>query len=189
MIRRNDGFTLIELLITVAVGAIITVIALPSYRTTIDSSNVASEINALQMDLTNARMEAIKQGINVLVCSSSNGLTCTGASPWTTGWITMIPASGTCTVASGTSALNNTPLRVHAAVATGDAVTFVPTSPNTSQAICFSRLGTGSIGTFRIVSSKGSTAPNQFNDQCLFVTGFGLPHLIAYGKTDSIGTC
>lgn len=47
MFRESDGFTLVELLITVAISAIILVVAIPSYNAYITKSNRADGINTL----------------------------------------------------------------------------------------------------------------------------------------------
>lgn len=85
----NKGFTLIELLVTMSIMAILLAIAVPSYQSVTTGMRMSSEINALSADISFARSEAIKQGLNVNVCSSSNASTCNSGSniSWATGWI------------------------------------------------------------------------------------------------------
>lgn len=86
---RASGFTLIEMLMTIAVAAILLVIAVPSFRYVTNSNRIASEINGLLGDLQFARAEAIKDGQTVTVCVSSNSTTCdgVGTTTWQNGWI------------------------------------------------------------------------------------------------------
>ncbi|MDF0604810.1 GspH/FimT family pseudopilin [Neisseriaceae bacterium TC5R-5] len=187
--KTSAGFTLVELIVTMAVAVIVLMIAVPSYRTVTESYQISSEINGLMGDVSYARSEAIRQGLNVLVCSSSDGRTCSAASSWGNGWVVMVPTNGSCTVTAGQTAQNAQPLRVQAALTSSNTISFSPTGSNTSQGVCFSRLGTSSTGKFTLMTSSAVSSPTQYNKQCLFVAAVGLPHIIAYGKTDAVGTC
>jgi type IV fimbrial biogenesis protein FimT len=87
-IGRAVGFTMIEMLMTIAIAAILTALAVPSFRYITNSNRIASELNGLLGDLQLARAEAIKEGRTVTVCQSSDTLTCTNDSTsWQGGWI------------------------------------------------------------------------------------------------------
>ena len=86
-IANASGFTMIELMMTVAIGAIVLVLAVPSFRYVTNANRIAAEINGLLGDLQFARAEAIKEGRTVTVCVSSNGTGCTGGTAWQNGWI------------------------------------------------------------------------------------------------------
>jgi type IV fimbrial biogenesis protein FimT len=88
-LNKLSGFTMVEMLITVAVAAVLLTIGVPSFRFVTNSNRVAAEINGLLGDMQFARSEAIKEGIPVTVCVSSDGLTCAGAAvtTWQSGWI------------------------------------------------------------------------------------------------------
>nr|WP_255496690.1 GspH/FimT family pseudopilin [Aquitalea sp. LB_tupeE] len=189
---KSAGYTLFELVIVMVIASIITAIAVAGYRTTLDSSNVSAEINALSADLAYARNEAIKQGQNVLLCATSNPAssspTCNNASSLATGWVVMLSGnSNTCTVSNGLAA--SAVLRVGPAVTTGDSITFAYSGSNTSNGICFSRLGTGTTGKFTVAAATASSSANQFNKQCLYVSNAGLLHVVKSGSTDSFGSC
>nr|WP_269325946.1 GspH/FimT family pseudopilin [Chromobacterium aquaticum] len=189
LVYRAKGFTLFELVITIAIAAIVLGLAATSYRSTIDSSNIVAELSDLKNDVMYARSEATRQGLNVLICSSSDGQTCSASSNWANGWIVMLPTGGGCTVSAGLTAQTGGLLRVRTSLSSGDSVTFAPSGSNTSQGICFSRIGSGSTGKFTLATATAATAPNQLNKQCLFVTAVGLPHTVAYGISDSVGSC
>ena len=177
-----------ELVIVIVIASIVTAMAVSSYRTTLDSSNVSAEIGALSLDLAYARNEAVKQGQNVLLCASSNGSTCNNSTSMASGWVVMLPgSSNTCTVSNGLAA--SAVLRVASAVTTGDSITFAYSGSNTSNGICFSRLGTGSTGTFTVATSRASSRANQFNKQCLYVSNAGLLHVVKSGVSDTFGSC
>lgn len=78
--HKARGFTLIELMVTIAVLAIISAIALPSFREMIIRMTVTSTTNELVGAINLARMEAVKRGTDVAVKSTSGG------SDWSSGW-------------------------------------------------------------------------------------------------------
>lgn len=82
--RKVLGFTLIELVVTVTIAMVLVSIAVPSFRTLTQNNRMTTQINDLIADLSYARSEAIKRRTNVSICTSSDGVTCTGGS-WTGG--------------------------------------------------------------------------------------------------------
>ncbi|MGA9422632.1 MAG: GspH/FimT family pseudopilin [Rhodanobacteraceae bacterium] len=88
------GFGLIELVITIAVAAILTAIALPSFTATMRSNRVASQANDLVTALNFARNEAVTrtQGVSVCAADTHAGLptTCGAATDWDQGWVAFI---------------------------------------------------------------------------------------------------
>jgi len=86
-IGRMLGFTMTEMLMTIAIAAILTSLAIPSFRYVTNANRIASELNGLLGDLQLARAEAIKEGRTVTVCQSTDGATCTNSTSWQGGWI------------------------------------------------------------------------------------------------------
>ncbi|ODS24880.1 hypothetical protein AB835_01040 [Candidatus Endobugula sertula] len=86
----SSGFTLVELLVTIAIAAILLTIAVPSFTRLISSSNTDSAVNRLGRSFAYARSEAVTRAENVVVCTSSDGATCSGN--WGNGWITYVDA-------------------------------------------------------------------------------------------------
>lgn len=88
------GFTLIELSVVLVIIAVTAALALPSFDRLIRSNRVSTQANELIASLALARSEAIRSntpgrtgivGRDVVLCPSSDGLTC--AADWNDGWI------------------------------------------------------------------------------------------------------
>ena len=72
----NRGFTLIEMMVTIAVMAMLLMIAVPSFRNASLSSQLRSAANDFIASSNLARSEAIKRGSAVTLCVSADGSTC-----------------------------------------------------------------------------------------------------------------
>ena len=63
----DKGFTLIELMVVIAIVAIITSFALPSYRTLLEKRQVTSGAQQISAFLSSAKMEAIKRNEQIAI--------------------------------------------------------------------------------------------------------------------------
>ena len=87
---RQYGFTLMELLVTVSIVAILAAIGIPSLTETIKSNRITAQVNEFVLALNFARSEAIKRGVRVSLCKTSDAMTCIrdgAGSNWDQGWI------------------------------------------------------------------------------------------------------
>ena len=81
---RCGGFTLIELMITIALGAIIMGIGVPSYQDFVVKNRIQTQASEIRSSLAMARVEAIRRGLRVRVCPGESG--CDGSANWHNGW-------------------------------------------------------------------------------------------------------
>ncbi|MCW8450678.1 GspH/FimT family pseudopilin [Legionella quinlivanii] len=112
----EKGFTLTELIVTLCIAAIFITVAVPGYYALIQNNKVVAMVNRLSASLNFARMEAIKRGVRVSVCSAGNAAltTCGSASQWAQGWIVFVDANNNNLIDS-----NNDLVKVNEALPSG----------------------------------------------------------------------
>jgi len=85
---RETGFTLVELMITLVVVGILLAAALPQLETFTKNNRLASQTNDLVAAIQLARTEAVKRGVNTVVCASTDQASCSGNNAdWVSGWL------------------------------------------------------------------------------------------------------
>ena len=89
------GFTLIELLFTIAILAILLMVAVPSFQDTIIRNNIETQISDFHAGLSLARTESVTRSRRVSVCRSANQAVCGNGATWAQGWIIFVDGS-TC---------------------------------------------------------------------------------------------
>ncbi|MGH8127339.1 MAG: GspH/FimT family protein [Gammaproteobacteria bacterium] len=139
----QNGFTLIELLIAIAIAAILTAIAVPSYQYFMAGNRVAAEMDGFVADLQYARAAAIKQGQNTTVCASTNNTSCSNSVPWNRGWIVFLDVNGDGVRDSATDTL----LRVHGPLSNGNYIDSMTGNGSVQHLISFNRFGMLTGGT------------------------------------------
>lgn len=95
-IVEQRGVTLVELLVTVAVAAILLVVALPSFESTFRSNRLSVTSNELTASLSLARSEAIRNTRRAELCPSADGLAC--GTDWNQGWMVWSDRDGDSTI-------------------------------------------------------------------------------------------
>lgn len=118
-IRRTSGsgVTLIELLVVLVIVGILAVLAVPSFARLAATTSVTSQVNDFIADSRFARTEALRRGMSVTMCRSSDpdaaSPTCAGTdvtSGWEGGWIIFVDNDSSNSRQNGEELL-----RVHAA--------------------------------------------------------------------------
>lgn len=163
--KKRAGFTVIELMITLFIASMLVAIAVPSYELLITRNRLVSQLNQFVASLHLARSEAIKRGLNVRACTSSDGATCVTTGNWDQGWIVRVDGP-------------NTVLTIHPAFTSGDTLTG---DTNTSNAVRFDRngLAVGFDGTLALCDSDAELS----RARAVVVSPTGRVH------TQSAGTC
>lgn len=180
--RRTTGFTMTELLIVIALVAILASIAVPGFKYVTTSNRISTEINGLMGDLQFARSEAVKQGLQVTVCASANGTSCSGGNAWQSGWIVFLDSNPAGT--TGTRDANEAIVRVQTAFnPAGD--TLLPAAGNFTR-ITFNSQGYATTGAANTVTMQlhDSTNLSQWT-RCLAITPVGALTLQKAG----VGAC
>ena len=94
----QSGFTVLELMIVIALLAILTVIAVPSFRSAIQNNRITAQTNDLITAFQLARSEAVKRGRPVSVCASDviqaeidgTDPVCDTSGDWSQGWLAFV---------------------------------------------------------------------------------------------------
>jgi type IV fimbrial biogenesis protein FimT len=136
------GFSMTELVVVMLIVGVIAAIGSPSFKYVTTSNRISSEINALVGDLQYARSLAIKEGVPVSVCASTNGMHCDAGNNWQSGWIVFLDSStaGTPGVVDAGEAI----VRVQTAFSPpGD--TLMPLGGANLNAVRFNRMGYGGL--------------------------------------------
>lgn len=91
---REGGFTLLELIVTLAIGAIILSVGVPSFRGVIMDNRLVSQANQFVTSVKMARSAAVRYQRPATVCSSANFdaavPTCSSNNDWSDGWIVWV---------------------------------------------------------------------------------------------------
>ena len=178
--KTTDGFTLLELMIVILIIGIMAAIGVPSYQYVTNSNRVASEVNSLLGDMQYARTEAIKEGLPVTVCVSTDGARCAaGDTSWSDGWIVYADSNGNHAVDTGEAVL-----RQQSGFSPD---TFV--ADNNFTWATFNRQGFAATGTTNVVTVT-LHAPNNVSDwtRCLTVTPVGMLSVQRAGQLAAGGT-
>jgi type IV fimbrial biogenesis protein FimT len=175
-----SGYTMIELIITVMVGSVLLMIAIPTFFWVTNSNRIAAEINGLLGDLQFGRAEAVKEGQPVTVCVSTNGTSCTGTNTWQSGWIVFSDLNGNATVGPG-----DVILKIQKPFTSTD--TFV--ASNAVSAVTFNRDGyANGIANGTLIELHTSPTNNNWT-RCLTINLVGMIVSQRYGTTTNGSQC
>ena len=91
---RQRGVTLIEMMFVIIVMAVLTMIAVPSFRDASLGARLTAMANSLHGSIQVARSEAIKANAATTLCASADGTTCAASGDWDQGWIVLTEVDG-----------------------------------------------------------------------------------------------
>ena len=93
--RHARGITLIELITTLAVAGISLAILLPSWAGLSNRSQISSTANQLLTHLRYARNEAVTRNLNISLCPSDDGASCSrDPGGWQRGYLIFVDQDG-----------------------------------------------------------------------------------------------
>jgi type IV fimbrial biogenesis protein FimT len=174
--QSSSGFTMIELVTVIAIVGILMAIGVPSFRYVTTANRISSEVNGLLGDLQFARAEAIKEGHPVVVCVSTNFLSCNNTNTWQSGWIICSDTNN-----DGTCDAGDPIYRVQKPFAVSNSTDTFVASANTS-ALVFNREGfaTGLAGTVVIALHSAPTVVTAYT-RCLQISAVGTLNVLQFG--------
>lgn len=98
---------MVELMAVIAIVAILTTLAAPSFNSLIQSNSISSAVNTFLADMRFARSEALRRGGGVVLCRSDDPEAATpacstdsGTNGWVSGWIIYSDQNGNGTIES-----------------------------------------------------------------------------------------
>lgn len=147
------GFTLLELMITVTLLAILMGIGIPSFNSTIASSQLTSQTNRIVAALNATRMEAVKRNTQAVICTSTNGTACNGTS-WASGWLIYMDSDKDGALGTGEDVFAKAEANANVSAAGNDTV---------ASKIVFQADGTvlgGNNGTIRVCKATSAVSEN-----------------------------
>lgn len=85
----SRGITLIELLITLAVSSTLMSLAVPVYSDLTQNAQLTTQANLLLQNLVYSRSEALRRNMQVTMCKSASGISCStdATEHWDAGWL------------------------------------------------------------------------------------------------------
>ncbi len=95
MQKHESAFTLIELMLAIAVGAVLLVLGVPSFKNIMERNGLAVQVNDFISTLNYARSEAVKRKQDIVICRSDTTVTplncnTSGGAGYEEGWMIYI---------------------------------------------------------------------------------------------------
>lgn len=166
--RRQQGFTLVELVVTIALLAILTTLAAPSFAELLRQWRRDSATRELTTSLQLARSEAIKSSRQMVVCPSTDGESCEASNEWNTGWIVFVD-DGADTFANANNQTYDTDERILKVASAQSGIASIA-SPGVQwlvflpNGIMRTGTGTGAAATFNNAATTFTITPSGATD-------------------------
>ncbi len=143
------GFTLVELMVTLALAAVLLMLAIPSFTNQLRGWQRDSATKAFTAHVQLARSEAIKTSRRVVMCSSANGAACANSNEWRSGWLVFVDANSNGNIDAGETVLvsRGTSTGLTSMLTSGNVqrLAFMPNGLMASNATTLQVIPTGSV--------------------------------------------
>ena len=93
--RRNGGVTTVEMIVALALLAVLTCAAVPSFAKLVSREQLVAAQTDLMASLRYAREQASRSGRRTIVCPSLDGQHCEAITRWELGWVVGYAERGT----------------------------------------------------------------------------------------------
>ena len=166
------GFNVVEFIVVLAIAALFITLGVPGYYSLIKNNKVVSVTNKLSATFNYARMEAVKRGSRVSVCSAGNSsyTSCGSSNQWPQGWIIFTDANNNNDIDSSNDLVktnealpNGTAITSNQSVVSYDGTGFITTNALTMSLSASGCTGTNARTISISTSGRVSIAPAQFN--------------------------
>lgn len=106
----NKGFTMTELIVTVTIVGVLAAVATPAMTNLVRNQRITSQTNELVADLNFAKSEAVKRGINIVICAAAlGGGACAGTADYTNGRLIYVDTNSNGILNAGEQILRERP--------------------------------------------------------------------------------
>lgn len=97
--NKQTGYTLAELLLTIAIGGVITGLAVTAFPNLLKNNQMVGDVNTLVGNINLARSEAIKRNLPTALCQTNDSQAATPicndvAANWDSGWLIFVDDNG-----------------------------------------------------------------------------------------------
>jgi len=153
--RFSRGFTLVELATTLVVTLTVLAIAIPAGQAMLGRASLGSSANELLGHLHMARSEAVKRGLDVILCPSKDQTQCDRTIEWQHGYLIFADLNGNGTLDTNDTLIRvQKPLEAHIRIRSS-------TSANGRKKIRYqpSGMAVGYTATFTLCDPEGKIPP------------------------------
>jgi type IV fimbrial biogenesis protein FimT len=176
------GFTVLECLVVLSLLAILLTQGVPALRDYGLRQRMSAAMHALHSHLALARNDAVRSGVDIVVCPGHKSSGCRADSNWDSGWLVFEDSNGDHVYQSGEDLLATEPGLEHMMIRSNGGrryVRFVAngSSPGSNSSISFCDLRGSSSARKLVISNLGrirrEAAPETRADSCPALPGPG----------------
>jgi type IV fimbrial biogenesis protein FimT len=154
-VHTQRAFSLVEMLVVISILAILSSLAIPAFDNILMTNRLRSYANTFLASVNLARSESLKRNAPIIMCVSTDGVTC-GSGAWHLGWIITTGATVIShqqafnqnyeiNEASGLSSLSFSPSGIGATLANISVCRVLPKAGNQERVVRVTATGKASV--------------------------------------------